>query len=261
MSAPLLSATSVTRAFGGLVAVNDVSFEVRAGEIVGLIGPNGAGKTTLFNLLVGLTRPTRGTILLEGESVVGRKPHAIAARGMTKTFQNVALFMDSSVLDNVVTGALLRHDLRDARRLARAALDRVGLAGVAGRLAGDLSFPERARVEVARALVTEPKLLLLDEVMAALTPVEMETVITLVRDLRDTEGLTFIVVEHHMKAIMKLCERILVLNFGQLIAEGPPEVISRDRTVIDAYLGSEFRKALEAGQAKAASDVHAGGAA
>ncbi|WP_420393881.1 ABC transporter ATP-binding protein [Acuticoccus sp.] len=244
MSEALLATQGLTRTFGGLVAVSDVTLTVQSREIVGLIGPNGAGKTTLFNLLVGLTKPTRGTVELEGRSVVGRKPHAIAARGMTKTFQNVALFMDSSVLDNVVTGALLRHPLAEARRAAHAALDRVGLDAVAHRPAGDLSFPERARVEVARALATEPKILLLDEVMAALTPMEMEGVIALVRDLREREGLTFIVVEHHMKAVMALCERILVLNFGQLIAEGTPAEVSRNETVIDAYLGSEFRRAL-----------------
>lgn len=239
---PILRASALTRTFGGLVAVNEVSFEIAAGEIVGLIGPNGAGKTTLFNLLVGLTRPTRGAVELEGRSVVGLKPHVIAGRGMTKTFQNVALFMESSVLDNVVTGGLLRHPLAEARAIAHRALDRVGLDRVASRPAGELSFPERARVEVARALATEPKVLLLDEVMAALTPTEMETVIALVRDLREEAGLTFIVVEHHMKAVMTLCERILVLNFGELIAEGSPTEVARNDVVIDAYLGSEFRR-------------------
>src|SRR5699024_7597865 len=180
------------------------------GEIVGLIGPNGAGKTTMFNLLVGIYKPTAGSIRLRGEPTAGLKPHRIARNGMTKTFQNVALFMESSVLDNVVTGALLHDPLAEARDHARAVLERVGLAAIADKKAAELSFPERARVEVARALCTRPKLLLLDEVMAALTPAEMEEVITLVRGLRD-EGITFIIVEHHMKAVMKLCERLLVL--------------------------------------------------
>ncbi len=241
MSLPLLEARNLSRSFGGLVAVNKVTFTVQPGEIVGLIGPNGAGKTTLFNLLVGIYKPTGGTILFNGENCAGLKPHQIALRGMTKTFQNVALFMESSVLDNVITGALLHNTLPEARRKAGLILERVGLASIAGKRASDLSFPEKARVEVARALCTEPKLLLLDEVMAALTPAEMEDVIALIRSLRE-EGITFIVVEHHMKAVMKLCERLLVLNFGALIADGTPRKITTDKRVIEAYLGSSFAK-------------------
>ncbi|MDF1749541.1 MAG: ABC transporter ATP-binding protein [Alphaproteobacteria bacterium] len=241
MSDPILEVSNLTRRFGGLVAVNDVSFVLKPGEIVGLIGPNGAGKTTLFNLLTGIYAPSSGEIALHGKSSAGLKPHKIAARGMTKTFQNVALFMDSSVLDNVVTGGLLKNSLPEARKKAHAILERVGLAHIADTKAGDLSFPERARIEVARALCTEPDILLLDEVMAALTPAEMEDVITLVRSLRD-EGITFVVVEHHMKAVMKLCERLLVLNFGELIADGTPEEIAQNDRVIEAYLGSSFAK-------------------
>ena len=220
-------------------ALDDVSFDVARGEIVGLIGPNGAGKSTLFNTLVGLHSPTSGSVRLEGEDITGLKPHKVAARGMTKTFQNVALFAETSVLDNVLIGALLRSNVAEARRIAESCLERVGLAGIANKLAKDLSFPERARVEVARSLATQPKVLLLDEVMAALNRVEMQEIMALIRKLRD-DGLTVVVVEHHMHAIMSLCERIIVLNFGRKIAEGSPEAISRNPEVVRAYLGREY---------------------
>jgi branched-chain amino acid transport system ATP-binding protein len=236
MSAPLLEVSGVGKRFGGLQALSDVSLSVEAGEIVGLIGPNGAGKTTLFSTLVGLHRPESGSIRLDGRDLVGLKPHKIAAAGMVKTFQNVALFLDSSVLDNVLTGGLMRHSIPDARALARRCLERVGIAAIAGKLARDLSFPERARVEVARALCTEPRVLLLDEAMAALNHAEMDAFMALLRQLRD-EGLTLIVVEHHMRAIMSLCDRLVVLNFGQMIATGTPEQIARDPAVVEAYLG------------------------
>ncbi len=235
----LLKVEDAVVRFGGLTAVDTLSFTVEEGEIVGLIGPNGAGKTTSFNMLVGLVRAAEGRIVLGGRPVVGLRPHEIARMGMTKTFQNVSLFMESSVLDNVITGALLRGNLASARTRARQVLDRVGLGAVADRPAAELSFPERARVEIARGLATGPKILLLDEVMAALTPAEMNEIIDLVRDLRG-EGITFVVVEHHMKAVMTLSDRILVLNFGQKIAEGTPEAISKDRRVIEAYLGREW---------------------
>ena len=236
MSAPLLEVSGVGKRFGGLQALSNVSLAVEAGEIVGLIGPNGAGKTTLFSTLVGLHRPESGWIRLEGRDLVGLKPHKIAAAGMVKTFQNVALFLDSSVLDNVLTGGLMRHSIPDARALARRCLERVGIGAIADKLASDLSFPERARVEVARALCTEPRVLLLDEAMAALNHAEMDAFMALLRQLRE-EGLTLIVVEHHMRAIMSLCDRLVVLNFGQMIATGTPEQIARDPAVVEAYLG------------------------
>lgn len=236
MSAPLLEVSGVGKRFGGLQALSNVSLSVETGEIVGLIGPNGAGKTTLFSTLVGLHRPESGAIRLEGRDLVGLKPHKIAAAGMVKTFQNVALFLDSSVLDNVLTGGLMRHSIPDARALARRCLERVGIGAIADKLARDLSFPERARVEVARALCTEPRVLLLDEAMAALNHAEMDAFMALLRQLRE-EGLTLIVVEHHMRAIMSLCDRLVVLNFGQMIATGTPEQIARDPAVVEAYLG------------------------
>ncbi len=236
MTEPLLRIAGITKWFGGLAALSDINAEVRQGEIVGLIGPNGAGKTTLFSTLVGLHRPNAGSILLEGQELVGLKPHRIAAAGMVKTFQNIALFLDSTVLDNVLTGGLMRHSVADARSLARKCLDQVGIGAIADKLARDLSFPERARVEVARALCTEPRILLLDEAMAALNHVEMDEFLALLRKLRD-DGLTLVVVEHHMRAIMSLCERIIVLNFGQVIATGTPEEVSRNPDVVQAYLG------------------------
>jgi branched-chain amino acid transport system ATP-binding protein len=239
---PILTVGGVAKRFGGLQALSDVSFDVPPNQILGLIGPNGAGKTTLFNVLVGLRPPDRGSIRLNGQEIAGLKPHRIAAAGLTKTFQNVALFMEMSVLDNVLTGGLLRHSVEEAHDLACRMLERVGLAGIAEKRAGDLSFPERARVELARALCTEPKVILLDEVMAALTPVEMDEVLALIRSLR-ADGLTIIVVEHHMRAIMSVCDRIIVLNFGRLIADGTPAEIATHAEVVKAYLGREIARA------------------
>ena len=180
----ILDVRAVSRRFGGLHALSEVTFAIPRGQIVGLIGPNGAGKSTLFSLLMGLVRPDSGAVTLEGRELAGLKPHRIAALGMTKTFQNVALFAESSVLDNVLTAGLLRHNVEAARSEALRCLDRVGLRSVAHKEAGNLSFPERARVELARALCTGPKVLLLDEIMAALNHVEMQEVMQLIRSLR-----------------------------------------------------------------------------
>jgi branched-chain amino acid transport system ATP-binding protein len=237
-SSAILAVSHVSKRFGGLRALDDVSLEVRRGEILGLIGPNGAGKTTLFSTLVGLHRIDAGAIRFDGSDVARLKPHRLAALGLTKTFQNVALFAEMSVLDNVLVGGLLRHALSSARDIARACLERVGLSAIAGKRAADLSFPERARVEVARALATQPKLLLLDEVMAALNAAEKREMIGLIRALRD-DGLTLIVIEHHMNTIMSLCDRIAALSFGRLIAEGAPAEIARHPAVVEAYLGRE----------------------
>jgi branched-chain amino acid transport system ATP-binding protein len=235
---PILAISHVSKRFGGLRALDDVSLEVRRGEIVGLIGPNGAGKTTLFSALVGLHRIDDGAIRFDGADVHGLKPHRIAALGLTKTFQNVALFSEMSVLDNVLVGGLLQHELAAARVAAQGCLERVGLGAIAEKRAGDLSFPERARVEVARALATQPKLLLLDEVMAALNAAEKRDMIGLIRALRN-DGLTLIVIEHHMNTIMTLCDRVAALSFGRLIAEGAPTEIARNAAVVEAYLGRE----------------------
>lgn len=240
MPEEILSVTQLTRRFGGLTAVNQLSFQVKRGELIGLIGPNGAGKTTLFNLLMGLIKPSEGDVYLEGQRITGFKPHQVCQRGMVKTFQNVALFPEMSVLENVLTGGLQNLSLDEAKQLAAVNLEKVGMLHIADKKAADLTFPEKALVEMARALCTQPKLVLLDEVMAALNDVEMDQILALIRKLRDEDGLTFIVIEHHMRAIMNLCERILVLSFGQKIAEGTPAEISRHPDVIAAYLGQEM---------------------
>jgi branched-chain amino acid transport system ATP-binding protein len=237
----ILEVRGVSRRFGGLQALSGVTFSVNKGEIVGLIGPNGAGKTTLFSTLVGLIRPDSGSVALDGKDLAGLKPHRVAALGMTKTFQNVALFAESSVLDNVLTAGLLHHGVEAARNEALKCLDRVGLKAVAYKQAGDLSFPERARVELARALCTAPKVLLLDEVMAALNHAEMQEIMQLIRSLRQ-DGVTLLIVEHHMRAIMNVCDRILVLNFGRLLADGTPQQVANDPQVIEAYLGRSLEK-------------------
>jgi branched-chain amino acid transport system ATP-binding protein len=236
----LLSVKGLTKSFGGLIAVDNLDFVIRRGELVGLIGPNGAGKTTLFNLLMGLIKPSSGEVLLEGEDITGLKPHCVCEKGMVKTFQNVALFPEMTVLDNVLTGGLLRLSLNDARTLAMKNLGKVGMDHIAAKKAADLTFPEKALVEMARALCTQPKIVLLDEVMAALNEAEMDHILELIRKLRKEEGLTFVVIEHHMRAIMNLCERILVLSFGQKIAEGNPREISTNPDVIAAYLGTDM---------------------
>ena len=242
---PLLAVSGLSKRFGGLRALDGVGFAVAPGEILGVIGPNGAGKTTLFGALAGLVRPDAGSIRLGGREVAGEPARRVAALGMVKTFQNAALFADATVLDNVLVAALLRAPrVREARALARATLERCGLGHLADRRAGDLTFPERARVETARALATRPRVLLLDEAMASLNPVEMDEQSALVRSLRE-DGLTVLVVEHHMRAITALCDRVLVLNFGERIALGTPGTVARDPEVVRAYLGGEARLLVE----------------
>ncbi len=237
MPATILSVSHLRKRFGGLQATDDVSFDLAKGSIVGVIGPNGAGKTTLFNQLTGFVRPDSGSIVLDGRPVVGRSPHAICRAGLVKTFQNVATFGDMTVLENATVGALAHHAIGPAREKAADALQRVGLHTRMEVLAGELSLPEKARLELARALATDPQLMLLDEVMATLTRNEQREIVDMVKDLA-AGGMTLLVIEHHMTTVMTLCERILVLNFGRLIATGSPAEVSSDPEVVAAYLGT-----------------------
>jgi branched-chain amino acid transport system ATP-binding protein len=237
---PLLSLEGVTKRFGGLTAVREVSLEVRSGDLLGIIGPNGAGKTTLFNVIAGYFRPEAGRIAFDGHDLTGRPAHAISRLGLTRTFQIVKPFGNLSVLDNVMIGALTRQPtLRQARGDAERVIEACGLAPHATAAARALPLALRKRLEVARALATRPRLLLLDEVMAGLNPTELAAMVDLIRRLHG-EGLTLIVIEHIMAAMMRLARRIVMLHHGEKIAEGTPREIASDRRVIDAYLGEEF---------------------
>ena len=236
----MLTLERVTKRFGGLTAVNDVSFEVRTGDLLGIIGPNGAGKTTLFNVIAGYYQPDEGRIVFDGTDLRGLSPHDVCRRGLTRTFQIVKPFGNLSVLDNVMIGALTRiTSVRDARVDAERVIETCHLGAHADARARALPIGLRKRLEVARALATRPKLLLLDEVMSGINATELSVMMDLVRRLH-AEGLTIIVIEHIMAAMMRLAERIVVLHHGERIAEGTPAEISRDRRVIDAYLGEEF---------------------
>jgi len=234
----LLEFRGVGKSFGGLRATDDVSFSVMQGEIVGLIGPNGAGKTTLFALAAGFLPPTDGEIHFAGRRIDGLSTPAICAAGLVRTFQIVKPFGEMSVLDNVMVGAFLRHaSPREAAAVATAVLRRVGLGGREAQPASTLTLSGRKRLEVAKALATGPKLLLLDEVMAGLTQVETAEMVELVRSLR-TDGISVLVIEHNMQAVMQLSDRIVVVHHGRKIAEGPPAAVAADPAVIAAYLGT-----------------------
>jgi len=236
----LLTLEGVTKRFGGLTAVREVSLQVRAGDLLGIIGPNGAGKTTLFHLISGYFRPDEGRVLFDGQDITGQPAHAISRLGLTRTFQIVKPFGNLSVLDNVMIGALTRRaSTREARADAERVIALCGLGPHATARARALPLALRKRLEVARALATQPRLLLLDEVMAGLNPTELAGMVDLVRRLH-AEGLTLIVIEHIMAAMMRLAQRILVLHHGEAIAQGTPATIAQDRRVVDAYLGEEF---------------------
>jgi len=237
----ILEGEGVRKHFGGLAAVTDVDFHIDQGEILGLIGPNGAGKTTLFNLISGSLLPTSGIIRFKGENITGLRPHKICKRGMARTFQLVKLFGNMTVLENVLLGSLFGTPMvmreSNAKRESLELLEFVGLSAMEGVPARDLTVANQKRLEVARALATKPELLLLDEVMAGLTPTEVGSAIELIRKIGN-RGITVFMIEHVMKAIMTVSHRIIVLHHGEKIAEGIPEEIATNPKVIEIYLGT-----------------------
>jgi branched-chain amino acid transport system ATP-binding protein len=250
----VLEAVGLARSFGGVVALRDYAIRIEAGDLIGLIGPNGAGKTTVFNLLSGVLRPDAGRIYWRGTEVTDRPTHALARLGLARTFQNIRLFPDLSVIENVMAGLHMRHGegllatllalprFRRAetaiRRRAQETLELAGLEALAAIRAGDLAYGDQRRVEIARALATEPQVLLLDEPAAGMNPSETQAVVALIRRVHADLGLAVLVVEHDMRLIMNLCRRIQVLDRGRFLAAGTPEEIQADAAVVAAYLGT-----------------------
>jgi len=241
MSAALLTVEGLSKRFRGLRAVNDVSFAVPEGRIVALIGPNGAGKTTTFNLIAGALPPDTGRVRLADRDLIGLRPDQVCAAGVARTFQLVKPFAELSVEENVLVGALLRRrHVADARRHARAVIEQVELGPLAGRRAASLTLPDRKRLELAKALATEPRILLLDEVMAGLRPTETDRIVAVLRALNRDTGMTILLIEHVMRAVMALSDHVVVLDQGEKISEGAPAQVVADPRVIACYLGPDL---------------------
>jgi branched-chain amino acid transport system ATP-binding protein len=236
----MLEVRHVSKSFRGLRAVHDASFQVPEGDINGLIGPNGAGKTTIFNMIAGVYAPDAGKILFNRKEIQGLRPDQVCAAGIGRTFQIVKPFAGLSVLDNVIVGALQRSkNVSEARTFSQTILEKLGLAPKRDLPASSLTLPDRKRLEVARALATRPRLLLLDEVMAGLRPTECDLMVQVFRDLNRTDGITILLIEHVMRAVMALARHIGVLHHGEVIARGTPEQVVRDPAVLECYLGEE----------------------
>jgi len=236
----ILDVKGLTKHFGGLTAIHDLDLHIAKGEILGLIGPNGAGKSTLFNCVAGVFPPSVGEILFKGESINGKKPWDLCDMGLARTFQIVKPFGPKTVLYNVMVGAFLRTgSTSKARDIAMETLTELQLDHKADQISGNLTIADRKRLEIAKALATRPELLLLDEVMAGLRPTEVDDMIAIIKNLRD-RGVTVFVIEHIMRAVMALSDRVVVIQFGEKIAEGKPEDVTRDENVIKAYLGRDY---------------------
>lgn len=243
MSDHIITCEKVTRRFGGLVANDSIDMVVKRGEILGLIGPNGAGKSTLFNLIAGAFPPSSGRITFDGRDITGLPAAQLCALGIARTYQVPRSFDSMSVIENVTVGAFVRYPrMLQAREKAMAVLDYVGLSDMAEAAGSELTPPKKRRLEVARALATEPKLLLLDEVLTGLTPAEAQAGVELIRRVRET-GITIVMVEHVMEVVMPLVDRAVVLHLGKVLAEGAPSAVVRDEKVISAYLGDRHRAA------------------